>query len=429
MKVLSLFSGCGGLDIAFEEQGFELVCAIDHDKAAVDTYNLNLNPVARQADVTNVDFIDTLRHFGSVDVVVGGFPCQGFSKAGPKKVDDPRNSLYKAMVHAVDVLRPRIFVGENVDGLNQNFSGTVLSQIKNDFNKLGYKIYDKTFNAVGFGVPQHRRRTFIIGCSEDINWEWMKYGHLFQTRNGERRIEDPLIDFSDRKPVVTISQSIHDLVSLNANFHDHEISKVKERDKLIATKIGSGQKLCNVRFASTSVYTWQIPEVFGDVSGKDRLILETIAQHRRKKVYGSIPNGNPLPAEEIERLAGKNFDDDDFARLVEKNYLKRIDDRYDLKGAMFCSGLYKRPNWDEPSPTVLTNFDNPRYFLHPHEDRPFSVRECARLQSFPDSFRFTGSVRDKYRQIGNAVPPRMARELAKAVGSALFGSNPQSLAS
>jgi DNA (cytosine-5)-methyltransferase 1 len=94
-------------------------------------------------------------------------------------------------------------------------------------------------------------------------------------------------------------------------------------------------------------------------------------------------------------------------------------EKFDLKGAMFCSGLFKRPRWDEPAPTVLTNFHNPRYFLHPSENRPFSLRECARLQTFPDDFVFAvdgsdASLIDGYRLVGNAVPPTVGRAFGAA---------------
>jgi DNA (cytosine-5)-methyltransferase 1 len=108
---------------------------------------------------------------------------------------------------------------------------------------------------------------------------------------------------------------------------------------------------------------------------------------------------------------------------LEKGYLKHKNNGVDLKGAMFCSGLFKRPKWDEPSPTILTNYCNPRYFLHPTEDRPFSLRECARLQGFPDSFIITNldsvTLTAGYRLIGNAVPPPLAALLADSVQSFL----------
>ena len=423
-----MFSGCGGLDLAFERQGFEIVCAIDNDEHSVRTYNVNLKPVAHVVDVTAPQFDGLLGRYDNIDVVVGGFPCQGFSKAGPKRIDDPRNKLYLAMVHAIAQLQPVIFVAENVDGLNQNFNGFFLEKIKKDFGELGYEVHERTFNAVGFGVAQHRRRTFIIGYRDRLVWDWPKYTHIFSTRNGERRIENIDLDFSEAYRGRVISDAIGDLLDLRIDELDHEIEPVNKRDQAVARKIGAGQKLCNVRFSETSVYTWDIPEVFGPIDESEKIILETIARNRRKKIYGNIPNGNPLPVEEIERLSGLLEIGATLSDLLSKGYVKEIDGKYDLKGAMFCSGLYKRPKWHEPSPTVLTNFHNARYFLHPLQDRPFSVRECARLQSFPDWFSFTGPTKEKYRQIGNAVPPLMADSLALSVKCSLSAGEQKRLA-
>jgi DNA (cytosine-5)-methyltransferase 1 len=165
------------------------------------------------------------------------------------------------------------------------------------------------------------------------------------------------------------------------------------------------------------VYTWQVPEVFGKVSKKEVLILETIAKNRRKKIYGDIPNGNPLCIDEIAKLSSSTISKEEIKALESKGYLKEINGKYDIKGAMFCSGLYKRPLWDEPSPTIITLFYNPRFLVHPSEDRPLSIRECARLQSFPDNFHFQNSgisVEDSYRLIGNAVAPALAYQIAKS---------------
>jgi DNA (cytosine-5)-methyltransferase 1 len=168
--------------------------------------------------------------------------------------------------------------------------------------------------------------------------------------------------------------------------------------------------------------------VFGKTTARERNVLATISKHRRHKRYGSIPNGNPLPVAEIEALSGLTATRPEIDTLLEKGYLKEIDGKYDLKGAMFCSGLFKRPRWDEPSPTVLTNFYNPRYFLHPEHNRPFTLRECARLQSFPDDFRFLdddGAVDliSGYRLVGNAVPPLVSRAFADAVLASLPATN------
>jgi DNA (cytosine-5)-methyltransferase 1 len=214
---------------------------------------------------------------------------------------------------------------------------------------------------------------------------------------------------------------LEDLTELDKEVADHRVTGAwPKKYEAVFRAIGQGQKLCNVRHAPTSVYTWQIPEVFGEVSARERLILETIATHRRHKKYGDIPNGNPLPVDEIERLSHIHGIHGEIRSLLQKGYVKEKYGKYDLKGAMFCSGLFKRPKWDEPSPTVLTNFHNPRFFLHPLRDRPFSLRECARLQGFPEDFVFTEgttavSLEDGYRLVGNAVPPPVSRELAASV--------------
>jgi len=173
------------------------------------------------------------------------------------------------------------------------------------------------------------------------------------------------------------------------------------------------------------VYTWDIPEVFGETSDLQRSILEVIGRNRRKKIYGNIPNGNPIPAREISRLLGlKTVPTKDLRQLVKIGYLKETANSYDLKGAMFCSGIFKRLSWNQPSPTVLTNFHNPRYFLHPSENRPLSLRECARLQGFPDDFSLSENsaaeeILAGYRLIGNAVPPPLAYAIALTVRDTL----------
>lgn len=432
--VVSVFSGCGGLDLGFKEAGFELIYACDNDEAAVDCYARNVDRAVFLRDVTSKEFHKDIAALESCDVVLGGFPCQGFSKAGPKLEDDERNRLYVEMRRVVEKLRPSIFIAENVDGIRQNFGGAFLTRIIDDFEGIGYDMDHRIVDAVVFGVPQHRRRIFFVGTrrTEGKQFVWPQPTHRARTRNGEFKVADRgqrgLFDMPEVEParprrerVRTIKDAIADLVELRREVHDQAITGDWPRKyETVIKSIKQGQKLCNVRHADTSVYTWQIPEVFGDVTEREILVLETISRHRRHKKYGTIPNGNPLPLQEIARLAGTSGLHAEITSLLHKNYLKELDGRFDLKGAMFCSGLFKRPNWNEPAPTVLTNFHNPRYFIHPLEDRPFSLRECARLQTFPDTFMVTGNgskvdLISGYRLIGNAVPPLVSRHFAEAV--------------
>ncbi len=423
--VVSIFCGAGGLDLGFKRLGFDLVYACDSDASAVDCYSRNVDERVFVRDARSSDFHADVAALGNCDVVVGGFPCQGFSKAGPKQADDDRNPLYREMLKAVKTLRPRIFIAENVDGLSQNFAGAFLEQILADFSALGYAVEYRLLDAVCYGLPQYRRRIFFVGVreGEDARFEWPTRTHEADVRNGDFKVDySPTLWDTNVAPMLppqTIKDAIGDLIQLDPFVCDHVIEQTWPASySLIFSHIKQGQKLCNVRHADSSVHTWDIPEVFGNVSAKEIQILTTISKHRRHKKYGNMPNGNPLPQGEIEKLSGLAEIGLDLAALIRKNYLKKIDDRYDLKGAMFCSGIFKRPRWDEPSPTVLTNFNNPRYFIHPLVNRPFSLREVARLQGFPDDFKILGpnvDVSSGYRLIGNAVPPPISELLAGSI--------------
>jgi DNA (cytosine-5)-methyltransferase 1 len=270
-------------------------------------------------------------------VVLGGFPCQGFSKAGPKNVQDKRNTLYLEMKNAIFVLEPEVFIAENVDGISQNFQGVYLERIIEDFREIGYTVEYRILDAVSFGLPQHRRRIFFVGTKQAAQEKflWPEPTHLLKRRNGEFKITEMYAPqqpslwqaaINDRqKPqrVLAIKDAIGDLRKLDDNIPDHKIvNKWPRKYIAIFRAIKEGQKLCNVRHADTSVYTWQIPDVFGAVSKREQLVLETIAKHRRHKKYGNIPNGNPLSLEEIEALSGLSDVQQDIESLLVKGYIK-----------------------------------------------------------------------------------------------------------
>jgi DNA (cytosine-5)-methyltransferase 1 len=434
-RAVSLFSGCGGMDLGFAQAGFEVLRGIDSDPAAAAVHDANFGPGLAVADASRTDFAQWRRELGPVDAVLGGFPCQGFSKAGPKRADDPRNGLYRAMRDAVRELRPACFVAENVEGLAQNFGGRYLQLIQDDFREIGYDVDVSLVDAVGFGVPQHRRRIFFVGQAAGwpARFRWPRAPHRVRVRNGEAsrpRSMGALPAAGPSAPLdaglaapVPIRDAIGDLRSLAARVADHRVAGGWPGSYAhIIKAIGPGQKLCNVRHGPESVRTWDIPQAFGEVTGDERAILEAIARNRRHKRHGSIPNGNPLPVGVIEELTGLRGLRPVLDGLCDRGFAKRKGGGYDLLGGLFCSGLFKRPDWHAPSPTVLTAFGNPRFFLHPLEDRPFSLREAARLQGFPDDFRFGVpgvSLADGYRLAGNAVPPPLARALAVAVAGTL----------
>jgi DNA (cytosine-5)-methyltransferase 1 len=439
-RAVSLFSGSGGMDLGFAGAGFTVVRAIDLDPAAAAVHAANFGTPAVPGDVTGTDFAAWRRELGPVDVVLGGFPCQGFSKAGPKRADDPRNGLYRAMLAAVRELRPACFVAENVEGLAQNFGGRYLEQISGDFGRLGYRVAVALIDAIGYGVPQHRRRIFFVGTAGGLPPAgWPRPTSAVRVRNGEtgrpRAMPSALhgllgpdhvlagAELTALAEPVTVSAAIGDLRSLDAPVAGHEvITGWPDRYAAIIKAIGPGQKLCNVRHGPESVRTWDIPQAFGPVTAAERDVLEAIARNRRHRKYGTIPNGNPLPVPVIEELTGQPGLRPVLEDLCRRGFAKVLDGRYDLRGGLFCSGQFRRPAWDAPAPTVLTGFGSPRYFLHPLEDRPFSLREAARLQGFPDTFALRPpgvSLPDAFRLVGNAVPPPLARALAAQVAAAL----------
>ena len=398
LVVTSLFSGCGGKDIGFISAGFKVAWANDIDRAACESYASNIGRHIVCKDIREVPSAE----IPSTDVVIGGFPCQGFSIVGARRLNDERNFLYKEMKRVVEDKRPAFFVAENVRGLLSLAGGNVVKAIVDEFRGLGYRVDYKLLNAQDYGTPQHRQRVFIIG----------------------NRLGLPNPFPSPRLPLRTLRDAIGDIETLGG-LPNHQIItdwlKKSPHFIQIMQHLGEGQKLCNVRLGPRSVYTWDIPEVFGKTSKKEKSLLLTIAGNRRRKVYGKR-DGNPLPMTAIEQLC--DFKKEEVERLVasllKKDYLVGKGGGFELKNSF--NGIFRRPRWDLPCEAILTVFANPRNYIHPSQDRPFSVRECARIQDFPDDFQFSGTLKEQYTQIGNAVPARMAEAVASGVMFALRGS-------
>lgn len=374
------------MDLGFKQAGYEIVFANDIDPYACETYKKNIGDHIYQGDIT------TLNSFpDNIDVVIGGFPCQGFSMAGKRDVSDERNLLYKEMKRVISITNPKIFIAENVRGLMSMNNGKVFEYILNDFSSLGYKIDFKLIYAPDYEVPQERYRVFILGSRIEID-------EPFPLKTCEK--------------YKTLRQTISDLETITNTNNHNIVNKWPKSYDIIMEHIGRNQKLCNSRHSETSVYTWNIPEVFGQTTSTEKELLETIARNRRHKKYGN-KDGNPLSLQTISELLSMDIEyvSNVIKGLIEKEYLieKKVG-LYDITKANF--NRFKRLDYDDLSPTILTNFDNPRNYIHPVLNRPLSVREVARIQTFPDDFIFKGSIRSQYRQVGNAVPPLLSLHIA-----------------
>ncbi len=204
MKVVSLFCGCGGLDLGFERAGHDIIWANDCDKNAIETYKNNF-------DISNTTLVlDVIENIESnqipeCDIVIGGFPCQGFSVANPyRKEEDERNVLYIELLRVIKDKQPKFFLAENVTGITnlggyerkedkKNKTGRVFKMILNDLNLAGYKVSWKIVNSADYGVPQLRKRVIIIGVRKDLNFNYEFPQPIYQ-KNNYKTIRDAIFN-------------------------------------------------------------------------------------------------------------------------------------------------------------------------------------------------------------------------------------------
>lgn len=231
MKAIDLFAGAGGFSVGLEKAGFEVVFANDIDENACKSYKLN-HPltVVQKGDIANISGKDILKLCGlkadEIDLVVGGPPCQGFSTVGKKDENDPRNKLFVHFFRLVADIKPRAVVFENVPGFKRLYHGKVFEAVCREFEKLGYSVETKVLNALNYGVPQNRERTFIVGCEEGVSFSWPKPTHgnsnFFESSLAKPlTLEDALSDL----PIVGIGEKAEDYISEPKNDFQRERRK------------------------------------------------------------------------------------------------------------------------------------------------------------------------------------------------------------
>ena len=169
---IDLFSGCGGLSYGFLQAGYDVLLGIDHDIAALETFEKNHpNSKGLPLDISDDSFIDRVKKEvcgKPINVIIGGPPCQGFSLTGPRDFDDPRNALYLSYLHAVEQFKPKAFLIENVPGMATMYNGAVKDAIEARCEALGYHVVNKLVCAADYGVPQMRKRVLFVGIRSDL---------------------------------------------------------------------------------------------------------------------------------------------------------------------------------------------------------------------------------------------------------------------
>lgn len=224
-KIISLFSGCGGLDLGFHQEGYETVWANDFDHWACETFKKNIGDVIVEGDIEQIDPYDNTS-IPDCDIVLGGFPCQDFSMIWKRPgLDGERGNLYKSFLRVVDAKKPKVFVAENVKGLLTANNKQAIKQIVSDFEKIapGYKVKVKLYNFADYGVAQLRERILIVGIRSDINFDF-EHPEPTHSAKGEGLL-----------PYVTAGQALANIPSDAKNIEQQNLSpKTVEKLKLIS---------------------------------------------------------------------------------------------------------------------------------------------------------------------------------------------------
>ena len=294
---ISLFAGAGGLDIGFENAGFKVIWANDFDADSCKTHENWSNAKVVCGDIAKIDASE----IPDADIMLGGFPCQGFSLSGPRKIDDSRNVLYKHYVRIVKAKRPLMFVGENVKGLLTMGGGSIIEAIVAEFEDCGYDVYYKLLNAKNYGVPEDRERVIIVGFRKDLGMTTFEYP---ASRPYQLSMRDVLVNLPEPKP----------------------------------------EEICNAPYSSRYM------------------------SRNRKRQWDEVSYTIPAMAKQVTLWPGSPD-------------MHKID----------------KDLWEFGKGGIT---------------RRFSWREAAAIQTFPRDIEFHGDLTSKYKQIGNAVPVKLAETIA-----------------
>lgn len=405
-RAIDLFCGCGGLTCGFVQEGFEVIASVDINSVALKTYERNFpkTQVFNQ-DIRNIEPADLRRKLklqrGDLDCLIGGPPCQGFSKNVPatkRFLEDPRNQLMKVFLSFVKEFQPKVVLIENVAEIINAFNGAVSDEVLSELG-IEYSAKLDVLNAKDYGVPQSRRRAFFLaGRIKEINFPKPIYSHEKKTvKRGKIRalatlsndIQLPLFDEVDdefrrplfdrlehlpQKPYVSVWEAIGDLPRL--------------------INPGMGENPCDYHLEPETEYQVEMRSSQPFTQAEVKLY-----DHVARKL-------SPIQFQRISSLGlGQSMSD-----LPEE-----------LRARKGYSGAYGRLKPNDTANTITKWVFHPGSgrFAHPYDNRVITIREAARLQSFPDWFVFEGTYIQKSHQVGEAVPSLLVRHLAASIANNL----------
>lgn len=366
-KLADIFAGCGGLSLGMEQAGFHSVFMNDIDPICCKTYKRNIPLDNNKIFIGDIkDLNDQIEEFSEfltdLDLVCGGPPCQGFSMANRQRIiDDPRNHLYKEYLRFLQYTRPKFFLMENVKGMKNK-----VNEILEDFqNILGeqYNVAYSILNSKDYGVPQNRERFILIGNRVGIE---------------SSKIFDKIK--SNKRKAFILSEAILDLPELKPN-------RTKNNNLLENDEIGFFEK----------DYTYDKTDFYKFINGEK--VIKKIYNHKNRynndrdiEIFLRLPQGANSLHPSIS----------DIMPYTKRNNIFK-DKYFKLKGDDVCKTI-----------TSHMKFDCNMY-IHPTQSRGLSPREAARIQTFPDSFIFTGPQNSWYHQVGNAVPVKLAEVIGRSI--------------
>lgn len=455
-RVLDLFAGCGGISLGFKSAGFNIVGAVEIDEFAANTHALNFfnnNPThAVPIDITKVDPEDYAKLQGwedienSVDVIVGGPPCQAFARVGRAKlrevaahpeafIHDPRGNLYLRYLSYVKAFKPIALLMENVPDM-MNYGGhNIAQEVADTLEDLGYSCKYTLLNAVHYGVPEMRERMFLVAFSKELSitkyfpspthYHTLPKGYegsrqvALKTVLGQNQIISENSSFvpspslsNNLLPAVTAENALWDLPKIT----EHLTGKMKKGARNLTAEITYNVSLENCSEYGRLMRTWSN---YGTNTGVTAHVIRS--QPRDYSIFQKMAPGDQYP--EAYKIAVDMFNIRLQQLCVGGDYLDHDCPEY---VALFNSIVppydpLKFPNkWrkmepDQPARTLMAHLGKDCY-SHIHYDsnqqRTISVREAARLQSFPDGFLFSCSMNPAFKQIGNAVPPLLSKAIA-----------------